>query len=240
MTLPTPKRKLLICTEGYTETTLVSKLLTELISSNKTLTIKHQRLSGKDSKLEVRHVNRIGTKAAELHITIRECCNDARVLSQIKNNYHQWVTSGHFCQVLGVKDIGIRTPADIARVSHAQKAQIAKWPLAALVLAIIETEAWFLAEETHYAKIHAALTPASIATLLPPQPFHHISYPAKELDRIYRTQGQQYLDAGGEKRKAFIDSTITALDMTVFVMMVAPQFPELEQLIQHLTNFLTT
>jgi hypothetical protein len=94
-------------------------------------------------------------------------------------------------------------------------------------LAILEIEAWFLEETTHFLRIDPLLTPAAIAAAgfdLGGTPGASRPHPAETLDNIYKIAKKRY-----RKRARHIKRTLAALshdEMYVTVRGVAPSFDE--------------
>ena len=104
-------------------------------------------------------------------------------------------------------------------------------------LSIMETEAWFIAEHSHFPRVDSSLLPSSIETVLGYDPSavdpENILSPASELHAAYQSAGLSY-----DKSRQCVERTVAALDMESIVIHVAPRTPSLSALICDVKAFL--
>lgn len=154
-------RKLAVFVEGQTEQVFVERLLTE-IAGRRSIRIETSQGSGG------RKVQRIflSQKSTPPHPTHRyyamiyDCANDGCVVSDLRDNYANLVTSG-YTAIVGIRDVFPRPHDDIPQLEDAFKQVVPTQPVTPLLaLGVMEVEAWFLAEHSHFARIHPQITPA--------------------------------------------------------------------------------
>jgi hypothetical protein len=91
----------------------------------------------------------------------------------------------------------------------------------------MEIEAWFLAEHTHFAKIHPNLTVTRITDDMQNRPCPH-----DDLHAIYRLEGLQY-----RKSRTQVEQTIGVLDFGRLYLEFGEKFPDIQNLIDALDAF---
>ena len=105
------------------------------------------------------------------------------------------------------------------------------------ILSIMEIEAWFIAEHTHFTRIHPSLTlqQISIDTGIEPSndDIERLTHPAHDLHRIYSLAGISY-----EKNKDVVQQTIDKLDYAYIYMALPNRFSDLQILIENIDSFL--
>jgi hypothetical protein len=99
-----------------------------------------------------------------------------------------------------------------------------------LFLAVMEIEAWLLAEHTHFLRLSPVLTPARIREKLHFDParddLERRWHPAEDLDRIYQLAGLRY-----SKQRGNVERTLALLDFGFFVYHAARRFRDAERLV---------
>jgi hypothetical protein len=104
------------------------------------------------------------------------------------------------------------------------------------VLAILEIEAWFLAESTHFQKIDPAITLEAIQLVLGFHPenddMEQRLTPADDLDHCYAIAGKAY-----DKQQA--RETVNALDYARIYLELANKISYLKRLIESIEEFLS-
>lgn len=166
-----------------------------------------------------------GPNGAKSFMLIADCATDGQVLTQIRERYGNLVGQG-YTQILGLRDVYPLTHADIARlrVGLANGIPTGNVPVE-IHLAVLETEAWFLDEWTHFERIDPSLTEANRKAGgfdLRSNPGEQWPHPARTLSSIYRLAKKTYLTAGGRRKRAYhIDRTISTLDPEELYVSVA-------------------
>ncbi|MFH1449023.1 MAG: hypothetical protein ABIG09_01195, partial [bacterium] len=103
----------------------------------------------------------------QYYVLLLDCGGDELVKTRLLEE-HQNLTRKGYSRLIGIRDVRPRfTHGDIPRL-EASLPKYIKTSLAPVtfILSIMEIEAWFLAEATHYPKIDASITVAAIKTNL--------------------------------------------------------------------------
>ena len=94
----------------------------------------------------------------EFFVLIVDCGQDERVKSDILERYDGLIAESYE-HIVGIRDVFPHPREDIERIREGFKFRLPNDPIeASLILAIMETEAWFLAEHSHFPRIHDSLT----------------------------------------------------------------------------------
>jgi hypothetical protein len=231
--------KMAIFVEGQTEQVFAEELVCQ-IAGRRRVHVDAVRAHGGNliprTFLEV-HASR-PDPAKEYYVVIYDSSNDSRVLSDIRESYESLVAQG-FREIVGIRDVYPQAPADIPTIrsdfmTYAPTGRVT----ALLVLAIMEIEAWFIAEHTHFAKISAALTLTAVTTALGYDASTHdvqtIPHPAEELRRAYMVAGRGY-----NKSRRHVERTARVLDYLSFYTAIRARIPDLDVLISSIERFLS-
>lgn len=207
--------KLAIFVEGQTEQIFAEKLVLHL-GAEANVGVRVERVTG-GRRGSRRIVEIAGTSDPEGHdffVLVVDCGQDERVKSDILDRYDGLVRA-NYEQIVGVRDVIPRSRDDIQRIRDGFLFRLPNDPLTPiLILAIMEIEAWFLAEYSHFARIHAALTPERVNEELGFDPVNEDTQirerPSKDLEDIYFLETVIY-----DKSRARVERTVDSLDFTV-------------------------
>ena len=230
--------KLAIFVEGYTEIVFVEKLIEEIAGKNKVL-IEHRKIRGGS---KTRRTMRV-IKAAKPHtgqtyyVLLVDCGGDDLVKSRIQEE-HANLTRNGYSKLIGIRDVRPKfSHGDISKL----EAGLLKYIKTSLIpvtfiLAILEIEAWFLTEATHYPRIEPSITVSAIKTNLGFDPenddMEQRLYPADDLNACYAIGGKTYV-----KHDAKI--TVDALDYALIYTELRGKIGYLSHLISAIDAFLT-
>ncbi len=110
-------------------------------------------------------------------------------------------------------------------------------PEVRLVLAVMEAEAWFIAEHTHFQRLDPALTRQFIRTECGFDPavvdVESLPQPSNDLRRIYGLVGRPY-----EKTRGQVEAIVAALSFPNLYTQVRPRVPALAGLLDSIDEFL--
>lgn len=202
-------RKVAIFVEGKTEAELIANVLVALCG-NKGVTIEMQRQQcGVLHYIEAR-----GSTASPFFALIANCNNDGQVLTQIRDRYASLVAAG-YTRIIGLRDVYPHQRPDIQKIRDAidPLLPVGGVPVG-LHLAVLEIEAWFLDEITHFERIHPKLTIARILSAgfdIQSNFGETWAHPADTLHQIYKLEGLAY-----QKKAHQITRTVEALCMDQF------------------------
>lgn len=230
--------RLALFVEGYTELIFVEKLIEEMAGRNK-VRIELRRIRGGVStrrKLTVMKAAKVDT-GQKYFVLIVDCGGDHQVKSRILEE-HQNLTKKGYTKIYGIRDVRPQfTHADIPKLEMGLRKYV-KTSLAPVefILAIMEIEAWFLAEVSHYAKIDPAITLPAIKEQFGFDPenddLEQRCAPAEDLKNCYAIGGRTYV-----KHRA--QETVDALDYTRIYLELCNKFRYLAQLVNGVEAFLT-
>ena len=230
--------RLAVFVEGHTEVVFVEKLIEEIAGTNNVL-IEHREIrgGGKARRTFAQMKAAQADTGQEYYVLIVDCGGDGLVKSRILEE-HQSLTNKGYLRIIGLRDVrGDFTHADIPRL----EANLPKYVKTSLIpvdfiLAIMEIEAWFLAEVTHFPKIHPAITvPAIKAALkfdLENDDLEKRLAPADDLNDCYAIGGRAYV-----KQRA--QDTVNLLDYAIIYLQLCHRFRYLERLIRIVEGFLS-
>ncbi len=229
--------KLAIFVEGYTEVVFLTKLIEEIAGKHQ-VRIEHREIrGGSQSRRTMALVRAAGPDAGQNYfVLIVDCGGDKLVKTRIVEE-HEHLTRAGYARIIGIRDVRPDfTPADVPRL-EASLPRYIKTNLIPVefILAIMEIEAWFLAETTHFARIDPALTLPALVAALGFNPatddLEQRPAPADDLARCYALAAKAY-----QKRA---HDTVEALDYVLVYLELGKRFRYLERLIASLGSFLS-
>lgn len=231
-------RRIAIFVEGQTEQLFVEKLLT-LFARNNDLTIESQKwFGGRRFPRIILSIRTSPPKREERYFAlIFDCGTDGRVTSDVLDQYQSLVAKGYEA-IVALRDVRPQfQAADVPKLKSAFSQSVPKHPITPLlVLAVMEIEAWFIADYSHFARIEASLTPQHVGQSLNIDFESHaiegIAAPADLLEAVYALGGATY-----DKSAKDVDRTIEALDFDFLLSHLPTRAPNFEPLKHVLTEF---
>jgi hypothetical protein len=149
---------------------------------------------------------------------------------------HESLTRKGYTKIIGMRDVRPKfTYGDIPKLETGLKKYV-KTSLIPVefILAVMEIEAWFLAEYNHFPKIEPSITVSAIKTRLVFDPEHDDlalrPNPVEDLDAAYMIGGKIY-----EKGK---DTTVDVLDYSYIYFELQSKIPYLKRLVNSIEEFL--
>jgi hypothetical protein len=234
-------KKLAAFVEGFTELVFLERLIQEIVQPNKVLIHSKQirRGGGSGRPRSYRWVRpEPAANGEEHHVLIYDCGNDRLVKQRIQEEYDSLSKAG-FSKIIGLRDVYPASYSDLEKVEKYLPFGIRTSPIQVeQFLGIMEVEAWFLAEYTHFERINPAVTvPAIIAQCgfdpTVTEAIERRPTPAVDIANCYRIGGVQY-------RKGDAEETIKALDYEHIYFTLKDKIPYLDHLIGCLEQFLTS
>lgn len=231
-------KKIAFFVEGQTEELFVIKLLEEMAGphnvtiAQRTLVHGHRR-----TWIEIRAA--AGSNGHDLFALVYDCKGETQVAAKIKEEYPHLVAAGYH-GIVGMRDVYPSfLLADVPRLRRELGYEIKTSPVTVqFVLGIMEIEAWFLAEHTHFARISPILTHDAIVRGAGFDPsvgdMQFRPTPADDLHVIYRIAGLAY-----HKEREQVERTLNALDFARLVLQLAVAIPDLHGLVGTIDRFLT-
>ena len=231
--------RLAIFVEGQTEQAFAEKLLVEIAGTNRVRIEKRKARGGRKSKRRMRLLEAAAIDSGEQYfVMIVDCGEDDRVKSDIRERYDGLVGAGYHA-IIGIRDVYPHKRADIPTLRRGLQYRLKTAPIQVLfVLAVMEIEAWFIAEHTHFAQISEQLTMARIKASLGFDPSTDDTelreHPAQDLHDIYRLAGCAY-----NKTKTNVQRTVEVLDYARIYLDLGQKVSDLQALVDHIDDFLS-
>jgi hypothetical protein len=229
-------KRMAIFVEGQTEQLFVTKLLTE-IAGEKNISIEQEKAITKNGNrlFSVIHASKNLNK--RYYVLIRDSGNDELVQSDIRDSCEN-LAKKNYEKILCLRDVYPKTFADIPKLELGLRYGIpTRFIPIHIILAIMEVEAWFLAETTHFSRIHPSLTNDLIKRNLNFDPetddVESRPHPSQDLDYIYGLAGFAY-----NKRKTKVQRTIQVLDYSAIYLTLIGKVKNLKKLIDQIDSFL--
>jgi hypothetical protein len=229
--------KLAIFVEGHTEVVFIARLIEEIAGKNKVL-IEHREIRGGTTTRRTFGVVRAVQPDAnhKYFVLIVDCAGDRQVKARILEE-HENLTRAGYSKIIGLRDVRPEyTYEEVGRL----EAGLPKYIKSSLVpvefvLAVMEIEAWFLAETSHFARIDSGIKLAAVPLLLGFDPetddLEQRATPAADLANCYALGGKAY-----QKDSAL--ATVEALDYARVYLHVRSRFRYLDRLIGSIEAFL--
>ena len=229
-------KKLAIFVEGQTEQIFMRKLLWEIAGAHN-ISMQLPKISGGNKIPIFETITAEYTNTdAKYEILIYDCSGDSKVVSSILERVDNLKRRG-YTKIIGLQDYYPK-PTPLPILKNRLKNLIARASLPIeVIIAVMEIETWFLAEMTHFERIHSKLTLDRIKNALGIDletiDVRTISHPAKTLKEIYNLEGTTY-----DKSKRKVEKTVNVLDFGELYLRIRYEIEELNELISHLDDFM--
>jgi hypothetical protein len=231
-------KKLAIFVEGYTEAVFAEKLVYEIAGQNK-VQIEHRKILGGSTTKKTMKLIKAANPVTEQEyfVLIYDCGGDALVKTRIKEE-HENLTKSGYEKVIGIRDV--RPEFEYSQISKLELGLPTyiktKFIPVTFILAIMEIEAWFLGEHTHFTKIDPTLTIELIKSNLGFDPENENmelrDTPAIDLQSCYSIVGKSY-------KKGQVQDTVDVLDYEYIYLEGKEKFPYLKKLVNEIDGFLS-
>ena len=228
--------RLALFVEGFTEVLFVERLITEIAGKQNVIFEKKQIRGGSKAPRRVVTLEAVRQATHEqFYVLIVDCGGDRQVKDRILQE-HESLTKKGFVKIFGLRDVRpdfLR--ADIPKLEAGLRKYV-KTSLAPVefILAVMEIEAWFLAEHNHFHRIDPTLTPAVITASLGFNPatsdMSLRAEPAADLDACYQLAGKRYMKGD--------PMTVEALDYAAVYLELQDAIPYLNRLSDGIGDFI--
>ncbi len=231
-------RRIAIFVEGLTEQILVRRML-ESVLKNRDIAIQTVKISGGHNArisftvMEAARVNR----NTGYYVLIYDCGGETNVKGYLMTQRQSLVDKGYTC-ILGLRDVYPNFSFDeIPKLRKGLNYQVPqKGALTRIHLAVMETEAWFLGEYTHFLKVSKKLTPGFIEKHLGFNPrtgnMEERERPAEDMKQVYRLVDHDYT-----KKRTRLNIIINKLDFQFFTGRLAKKMSSLGEFTAALDRF---
>jgi hypothetical protein len=233
-------RKLAILAEGQTELLFCERLV-RFIGQARGVAVAVQKQAHEGGRpSNPRRLVELGgdTESGEhaFFVLLVSCGQDQRVLSDVCERYASLAARGYEA-IIAIRDVHPKRRAAIPALRDAFRRFVPNTPVpAALILAIMEIEAWFLAEHTHLARVHAELSPDVIARELGFDPRNDDvqlrEVPSRDLRDAYLLVKLFY-----DKSRACVERTLECLDLELVCSTLCTKSEDLGRLVQRVEDF---
>lgn len=185
-------KKLAVFVEGLTEQEFTIRLLSELAGNQ---IIKFEILRQNKGHLSFVEFRTNLSQEPAIHVLVANCCHDKQVKSQINYHYKKLITDGYDL-IIGLRDVHPFKPSDIPKLEENLLKGLTKGNIPIhMHLAIMEIEAWFLEEISHFPSIDKKITITEIIANgfdFKKIRAHDLQQPSVTLDNIYKAVGKRY------------------------------------------------
>ena len=225
--------------EGLTEQLFLQKLISEVFTENE-IAIESTKIQG-GSKVKISFTTISAaaiTDKTRYYILIYDCGGEKNIRSYI-DEQRESLIKNNYSKIIGLRDVYPDFQRnDIHKLNYGLNFRLAQSPIRTeFILAIMEVEAWFLAESSHFEKIDPTLTIENIKSNLHFDPstddMSNRNEPASDLNDCYRLVGKEYT-----KKEASIRRTVNLLDYSELYFNLPSKVPSLKLLVDELNEFI--
>lgn len=233
-------KKIACFVEGQTEQIFVERLFQE-IAGYKEISIETFKFQGRKDNRRSQSLQQSIKKDAPFFVLLYNCDCDSQVLSDIRKEHDRLTNSGYE-KILGLRDLYPTPLAKKQEVEKGIRGNLKVWqhkgiPIS-MNLAVMEVEAWFLAEWNYFAKIDNRLTCDFILQqcgldLRNIVDIEQIVHPSEDLDKIYRLVSRKY-----DKSEITSQEIINNLDYERLYVHLVKSVNQLKTFIDEIDSFL--
>lgn len=231
-------KRIAIFVEGLTEQILVRRML-EAVMKDKDVAIQTVKITGGHNirmSFTTMHAARVAGNTA-YYVLIYDCGGETNVKGYLIMQRKKLVEKGYTC-ILGLRDVYPNfTQEDVPKLQRGLNHMVPqKGALTKIHLAVMETEAWFLGEYTHFRKVSEQLSPEFIEKHLGFNPktenMEERESPALDLKRVYKLVDHDYT-----KKRNKLNSIVGKLDFNFFTHRLSDKMTSLGAFVQQLEDF---
>ncbi|WP_445172549.1 hypothetical protein [Microcoleus sp.] len=234
----TPK-KIACFVEGQTELIFVEKLFQEIAGYKKIFIETYKFQGGKANRIIQPHKSST-IKDAPFFVLLYDCGCDAHVVSDIRKQ-HESLTNKGYERILGLRDLYPKSLSEKGQVEGGIKGWLKLvQPMGIpiyITLAVMEIEAWFLAEWHYFYKLDSRLIPDFILQELGLDLINidveQRPHPSQDLDEIYRLVSRNY-----DKSENTSQEIINNLDYEFLYLDLVKSVNQLKRFIDEIDSFL--
>ena len=227
-------KKLAIFVEGQTESIFIHKLLVH-IAGEKNIKITHQQKASGFSFYTLTGHSPQGNDDIPYYVLLRDCMGDEPVKADILNNLPT-LRNENYSKIIGLRDVFPVQKEDIQKLQIGISSGLPSSPPTSIILAIMEIESWFIADNSHFEKVDSKLSASfiqgSISLSIKPKDVENIEHPAKSLREIYNLVGKTYT-----KKKDQIHKITEYFDYAELYLSLPQYIPSLKNFIDELDSF---
>jgi len=189
-------KRLAVFVEGQTEMLFIERVLMHY-ASRSSVQLEFVRKEGPAvARREAWRRSTLIGSSPNHFVLIVDCGKDTSVVSDIRDQFSSLRRQGYWA-ILGLRDLYPQKLSQRNAVREAmEKVLPIEPPKPHVALALLETEAWFIGEHTHFGRVDKRLTHASVSKTLGVDPaaceLKDIAHPADAMKSVYATVGKGY------------------------------------------------
>lgn len=233
------QKKIACFVEGQTEQMFVERLFQE-IAGYKNISIETYKFQGGKSNRLSKKLHSSQVQNAPFFVLLYDCGSDSHVVSDITKQQISLTNNGYE-KIIGLRDLYPKVLAQKDEIEKGIRGYLKPFQKKGIPisvnLAVMEIEAWFLAEWHHFAKIDHRLIPDFI---LPKCGFElrninveQRPHPTEDLQRIYQLIGRNY-----DKSEETSQEIINSLDYEFLYLELINSVKQLKIFIDEIDSFL--
>ena len=227
--------KIALFVEGFTEMLLVKNIVLYNYGAANVSFYLYKLRGG--NKIPVRitlreqHEATSGTPTHTFHIY--DCGGLSTIRSMI-NHQRNSLHKNQFNKIIGIRDVHPEDKATIPLLRKQLPYRVPQKPIpTSFLLCIMETEAWFIAEEAHFQKISPTLTKQFILQStgidIDTVNVETFDCPSDKLNEIYSHAGETY-----DKTEASIQRTVDAIEIINLIEVLSHRIPGLKEILDEI------
>jgi hypothetical protein len=231
--------KLAVFVEGQTEQVFIEDLVRAVAGAKRVRIEKRKITGGTSCRRRMRLLEAVAVDLGqEYYVLIVDCGSYESVKSRIREEYDN-LARADYKAVIALRDVYPIPRADIPRLRRQLPIYVKTSPIQVVfVLAVMEVEAWFLAEHTHFERIDPGLTIECIRAGVGFDPstedMEQRDNPAADLHAIYNLVGRNY-----SKSKSCVQRTVGVLDYARLYLELPDRCEPLRVLVSAIDTFLS-
>lgn len=234
----TPK-KIACFVEGQTEQIFVERLFQE-IAGYKKISIETYKFQGRKDHRIIESLKQSKVQDAPFFVLLYNCGCDSHVVSDI-GKQHKILTTQGYEKILGLRDLYPKSLSEKGQVEGGIKGWLERvQPMGIpiyITLAVMEIEAWFLAEWHYFDKLDNRLNPDFILQELGLDLINidveERPHPSQDLKEIYRLVRKKY-----DKNEKASQEIINNLDYEFLYLHLVNSVKQLKKFIYEIDSFL--
>ncbi|NES72889.1 MAG: hypothetical protein F6K24_50685, partial [Okeania sp. SIO2D1] len=176
------------------------------------------------------------TSQTKYYVLIYDCGTDSSVASDISDQYTALIQNG-YSKIIGLRDVYPTLIAEKGKLEKGLRYSLRGKDSAYIILAVMEIEAWFMAEWNHFSKVDTRLTLTAIQTALGFNPeiddMEERPHPSEDLDNIYKCVSRSY-----KKKKKQVNTIVDSLDYEFLYLEVVKSVPSFGKFVSHVDDFI--
>ncbi len=229
--------KMALFVEGYAELEFSTKLIQEIADKNSVSIAWRKITGGTTCRRRSQLIKTIATDGSHEHfVLVYDCGGDRAVKKRLLEEY-EYLAKADYAKIICLRDVyPDYTYNELPQLERMLPLYVKTKPIVVtFVLQVMEIEAWFLAEHTHFLNIDQAIRLASIRHVLGFDPaiddMQLRPTPAEDLAACYAIGGKSYSKEDSKQ-------TVDALDIARVYIELVNKFPHLKLLCDEISDFL--